>query len=452
MSHNILLVDNELKIVKHIIDNTDWIISVLITEKKDEYLQNNRIRQIYTFNDFRGNTDLSMFEYADLEKLWKAQLKVENCYNRFSTDYQMGKWFYYKGYALIKQIFETNQFDFIIIKGLNHGYPWDRLLSEYATQKKIHSYNIETMLNNTRIVYDNLEEKILEVNRKKTYLKDTVFYKEELHPKNKFGNSIWEKIYNITYHRFGALGLDIIKCIRYKDVGTDVWNVNTLERIIYFNKIKKVKKYYEKICRPLNIQEKYIYFSLHLEPEAVVAGRCEMDSQIVAIQMISNHLPKGWKLIIKEHPLQFKVNTYLYYSFLLGTYRFKSKLFYKTISEMNNVMFLDMNTDVKKVIKNAQAIATMNGTVLAESILLGKPILIFGVNRTIYKYCNGVYIIDSDKECKDAITKILDGKKSEYNNYAEVCKKYLIDFSKEELGFKKAIDIIQEKVEKQEIV
>lgn len=446
MAYGILLVDNELKIVDHIINSTDWIISVLITERKDNYSMNDRVKAVYSFDDFRNNTDLSLFDYSELDKLWKAQLKVENCYNRFSTDFQMGKWFYYKGYTLIKQIFSMYEFDFIIIKGLNHGYPWDRLLSEYAILKKIHSYNIEFMLNNTRIVYDNLDDKMLPANEKKACLEDLVFYKEEVHPRDRFGSGIWGKIYDFTYKKFGALGLDVIKCIRYKNIGINVWNVSTIERISYFKEVKKVKKYYGKISGPLNKKEKYIYFSLHLEPEAVVAGRCDMDSQIVAIQMIANHLPEGWKVVVKEHPLQFKVNTMVYYSFLLGTYKFKSRLFYKTLHEMKNVMLLDFETDVKEIIYNCQAVATMNGTVTAETILSNKPVLVFGEERTIYKYCNGIYKIHSDFDCENAIMNIREGKKVVYDNYDEICDKYLIDFSNEDIGFERAVQVIKEEI------
>ncbi len=445
MPHRILLVDNQLKIVENIMKNTDWSISVLITERADQCKLNDRIGKVYSFDDFRNNTDMTYFDYSELDKLWKAQLKVENCYSRFSTDFQMGKWFYYRGYALIRQIFSVYEFDFIIIKGLNHGYPWDRLLSEYATMKHIHSYNIGSMLNNTRIVYDNLDEKILQITEKND-LKDTVFYKGELHPKKRLGSGVWGRIYDFTYKKFGALGLDIVKCIRYKNVGTDVWNVNTIDRIRYFKEVKKIKKYYEKVSEPLDKKEKYIYFSLHFEPEAVVAGRCDMDSQIVAIQMISNHLPEGWKLVIKEHPLQFQVNTLLHYSFVLGTYKFKSQLFYKTLCEMKNVKLLDLGTDIKEIINNSQATASLNGTVVSESVLLNKPVLVFGAERTIYKYCDGVYKIHSDAECREAIMKIRDGKKSVYRNYKSLCDKYLIDFSDEDLGFNKAVQAIKNEV------
>ena len=59
------------------------------------------------------------FDYTDLKYLWKAQLKMENTYNRFCSDFQMGKWNYYRSYALVRKIFTTHRIDFVIVNGEN---------------------------------------------------------------------------------------------------------------------------------------------------------------------------------------------------------------------------------------------------------------------------------------------------------------------------------------------
>ena len=90
---HIVLVDNELKIIEHVIEETDWIVECLITiNSKNKYSDNPRIKKIYAESDFLNNKCLKGFDYYDLNHLWHAQLRMENCFNRFLADYQIAKW------------------------------------------------------------------------------------------------------------------------------------------------------------------------------------------------------------------------------------------------------------------------------------------------------------------------------------------------------------------------
>ena len=443
------MVDNELKIIGHILKDTDWIIEVLVTgEKADAYKNNQRIKSIYNEDDFWNNRDLQGFDYGDLELLWKSQLKGENCFNRFLEDYQIGKWNYYRGYALVKQIFSSKSIDFVIVKGHNHGYAWDRTITEYALMKGIKSYNIEVMLNGTRIVYNNLDKTLLEVEESELNLDNSVFYHEDLDYENHRVTGIWNGIYTIIYKLFGALGLDIIKCTRYGNLGLDKKGVSILERIKKYHLISRTRRLFSHLAVELDITKKYICFALHFEPEAVVAGRADMDSQIVAIQMIANNLPDGWIIYVKEHPLQFKLNKFGMYGYLYGASVFKTERFYKEISQIEKVQLLNLETDNKVMLEHCQAVATMSGTVAAEAVNCHKPALIFSAERTIYRYVEGLYKISSNDDCKKAIQDIKNNKIINYYDYPEVCKKYLIDFTDETIGYRKAIKSILRDVEK----
>lgn len=443
MKKRVLLVDNELRIIPHILKDTDWIIEVLVTEKKDNmYTNHQRVGLIYEEDDFWNNRNMQGFDYEDLEFLWKSQLKGENCFNRFLEDFQIGKWNYYRGYALVKQIFSSRQIDLVIVKGHNHGYAWDRTITEYASMVGIHSYNIEIMLNGTRIVYNNLNKQLVEVEKHKLDLNNSVFYHEELDISNNMSKGVWGKIYKVSYNLFGALGLDIIKCIRYGNLGTDKKGVSVIERAKKLYQVKKTKNYFSRLAVPLDITRKYVCFALHLEPEAVIAGRADMDSQIVAIQMLANCLPKGWVLYVKEHPLQFMLNHANMYGYLYGASVFKTKRFYKEINQIDNVKLLKLNTDNKEMLEHCQAVATMSGTVAAEAVTYHKPALVFSAERTIYNYVEGFYKISSDDECKKAMQDIENNKIVNYEDYLEVCKKYLINFTDESLGYKVAVKTI----------
>lgn len=373
---------------------------------------------------------------------------MENCFNRFLADYQIAKWNFYRGYALVKRIFNSKKIDLVIVKGFNHGYAWDRLLTDFATYKKINNYNVEDMLYNTRTVYNNYKQSLVEVNNDyKLDIKASLFYKEEYDGK-RFGTDIWSWIYKLGYHFFGSLGVDAIKCIRYKDLGEDRMGVTILERIAQYKKIVKMKKFASAVSEKLDVQRKYICYMLHFEPEATVAGRSLMDSQIVAINMIASNLPKDWILYVKEHPSQYMVNRTNFYNYLYGVAVFKTKRFYKEISSIKNVRLLRSDISNKLVIQNCQAMATLSGTVAAEAVTFGKPVMVFSPERTIYSLSKGFYKIYSFEDCREAVKKIIGHEAIDYSDFNDVCQKYLIDFSDEKYGFKKAVESIKHDIMK----
>ena len=448
MSKKIILVDNELKLINHVLNDTDWIIEVLITINKDnQYVENDRVISIYSEEEFWNNRDLEYFDYTDLKYLWKAQLKMENTYNRFCSDFQMGKWNYYRSYALVRKIFTTHRIDFVIVKGLNHGYGWDRMITEYATFLDIASYNIEGSLYKKRIIYDNKNKKLLERQHNNVNVNEVVFYPQEVDQEVTFGKTFWERVYKFFYNHFGSLGLDFIKCVRYKNNGKDRFGNTIKDRFKMLKKIKKTKKYYDQISAEIDTTQKYICYALHYEPEASVAGRADiMDSQLVVIQMLANNLPEGWVLYVKEHTIQYWINYSKRYFNLHGLSVFKTKRMYEEISKMKNVKLLKSDSDNRLIIENCQAIATMSGTIGIEAATYKKPVLIFAAERAIYKHMNGYYKISSNEECKNAIKEILEGKECVYDNYTEICNRYLIDFSNEVCGYWNAVQIINSEI------
>lgn len=451
MPKRILLVDNELKIVEHILKETDWIIEVLITiEKNNRYRRNARIKKIYSETDFFINADLRGLNFAELELFWHAQLKVENGYNRGLVDYQMGKWNYYRGYVLTKRIYDEHAIDAVIVKGHNHGYVYDRLIMEMATQRGITSYNIMVLLNSTRSVYNNIKKELVKVGSvNQIDLKKSLFYRVPQNNETTYDKSIWNNIYEIAYKMGGLLGIETVRCIRNHNLGENIYGVTVLEKIKQYIKIKNAQNYLKTIAVDLDIRKKYICYAMHLEPEAAVSGMAEMDSQIVVIQMLASCLPPGWKLYVKEHPHQFDVNTKsLLYGNLYGAGALKTKRFYEEINKIKNVSFLKKETDMKKIITNCQAMATMTGTIAAETATYGKPVLVFAPERTLYKMAKGFYNITSYDECKNAIGKIMNREQVCYDDFEEVCNKYLIDFSNESSGYQRAVEVIKADIDK----
>lgn len=449
MNRKVLLVDNELKIIGHILKDTDWTIQVLITQQKNiSYKNNARVKKIYTHSDFLINSDLSNFKYEDFYSFWHAQLKVENCFNRRMVDYQLGKWSYYRGFALVKKIFEEQEIDFVIVKGLNHGWVYDRLITDMASQKGINNYNVGAALWNTRTVYNNLTNKLVPINIVNNIdIEKSLFY--EL-PKNNRINAtkgFRGKIYKLSYKFFGTLGINLVKHVENFSLGKAKPEITVWSQIEKYLKLKKAKKYLDSIAVDLNINKNYICYAMHLEPEAAVAGMAEIDSQIAIIQMLASNLPQGWRLYVKEHPHQFLVNkSDELDGFIYSAGVFKTKRFYEEISKIKRVFFLKRETNMKNVIKNCRAMATMTGTIAAEVVSYRKPVMVFAPDRTIYKLSRGFYNISSYDDCKNAIEKIVQQKEVSYDDFNEICTKYLIDFSDEFVGYKKAVKVIEEDI------
>ena len=446
MAKKILLVDNELKIIEHILQNTDWIIEVLITINKNVlYKRNARVKKIYTESDFWNNLDLKNFNFEDLYYFWHAQLKIENCFNRNLVDYQLGKWSYYRGFALVKRIFEEHEIDLVIVKGPNHGWIYDRLITDMASQKGINNYNVEVTLQYTRSIYNNLTNKLVPVHSSDSIdIEKARFY--QLPKDNRIDSYKGFKgfMYKWTYKFFGELGVDLLDNIRNMDFSKDMFGRNIFTRIEKYMKLKYAKKYLDSIAVDLNTNKNYICYAIHLEPEAAVVGMAEMDSQIAVIQMLASSLPQGWTLYVKEHPHQFRLNkNESVYGYIYASGVFKTKYFYNEINKIKRVSFLKTETNSKKIIENCCAMATMTGTVAAECVSYNKPVLVFAPNRTVYNLSKGFYNISSYEDCKKAMEKIAMKEPVNYDDFEDICNKYLIDFTDETIGFKQSVKAIE---------
>lgn len=443
---NILLVDCELKYIDSVLNYTDITISVLITMKYNDvsrYEKNPRVKKIIFDKNFDNNDDLEYFEYNDIQKFSSAQLKSEYYFKRKFLDYQYEKYSYYRGLALVKKIFVENVIDAVIICNLNHGLVFDSLIVEMSNLLEIPNFNIGPMIYEKLIIYDNLHSKILEVNSSSMDYNNSLFYKINFDDDKFLWNSksIFKNTIRKLFYKFGGwLGLEFLWCVRRCDLGTDDYGINYIDRLSNYLKLKILKWKLDRNSSVFNKNINYIFFALHLEPEATISDRAIMDSQIIAIKMLANSLPEGWKIYVKEHPHQFQCNTVFLNLFLYNSIIFKSKKFYNEIRKLKNVEFIKTSESSEELIKYSKAVATMSGTVILEAAKLNKPVMIFSAARTIYNDISGFYKITSYKDCEKAVNDILKRKYINYSDIDKICSKYLIEDNKN--GYNKAINII----------
>ncbi|MBL4669218.1 MAG: hypothetical protein JKY30_08150, partial [Flavobacteriales bacterium] len=122
---------------------------------------------------------------------------------------------------------------------------------------------------------------------------------------------------------------------------------------------KKLYSWFVKEIKKEELKGKdFVVFTLHKQPEASVdnTGRYYED-QLVVIKNIWRILPEDMLLIVKEH------------SNAIGD---RPLSFYRTISKMHNVKFIQYNEDSYTLIEMSKAVFTISGTIAYEAALMGK--------------------------------------------------------------------------------
>lgn len=127
----------------------------------------------------------------------------------------------------------------------------------------------------------------------------------------------------------------------------------------YVNNLKKT------ISINFSFNQKFVYFPLHLQPELTTCPLAGIyNDQLLAIERLSQIIPKDWYIYVKENPKQTEFQ--------------RPASFFKRLKLINNVILVPASVDTYDLIQNAQFVATPTGTAAYESITGGKPAMIFG--------------------------------------------------------------------------
>jgi hypothetical protein len=121
---------------------------------------------------------------------------------------------------------------------------------------------------------------------------------------------------------------------------------------------------FRRIYDDANYGGKYIIYPMHFRPEATTSVQAwPFLDEINVIRNLSFSLPHNYVLLVKPHPNS------------VGSESFQ---FYNKIKNIPRVKLINHKTDVINLIKNSCGVATLSGTMGFESLMLKKPILIFG--------------------------------------------------------------------------
>jgi hypothetical protein len=160
-----------------------------------------------------------------------------------------------------------------------------------------------------------------------------------------------------------------------------------------------VKRYYDSLAKAPDLTKPYIYVTLHAQPErATNPNGGVFDEQDVMIGLLASVLPKGWRIYVKEHPSQF-------FPILPDNGRWTTT--YDAMLAHPGVSFVPRHTSSFDLIDRAQAVASVTGTACWEAVARGIPALSFG--ESWYKGCEGVHIVRTAQDCRQALKRIMAG-------------------------------------------
>jgi len=185
-------------------------------------------------------------------------------------------------------------------------------------------------------------------------------------------------------------------------------------------KRKKLFAHYNRLAKGVDMTLPYVFVALQCEPERQTCPTGGVfGHQYIMIDLLSKLLPDGWKLYVKEHVSQFKDYQ--------AAERSKTLDFYDRIAAKHNVELVPLSYTSFELIDHAKASATVSGTVGWESVVRGKPALLFG--HSWYRDCKGVFVSHTVEQCRDAIRKIQNGFQVDRNEllcFAKVVENYAV--------------------------
>jgi len=194
-----------------------------------------------------------------------------------------------------------------------------------------------------------------------------------------------------------------------------------LERLRAQLKKQTLARQYASMCHRPDLAQPYIYIPLHYQPENTTCPNGDYyDDQLLMIQLLSDTLPGGWSLYVKEYPNQF--------DYKLKGERSRDVQYYNDLADIPNVSLCPLEMNTFELIDASRGVATVTGSAGWESVCRLKPTLIFG--NAWYESCDGVLRIRSSQDSKVALQGIQEGmtvdlKKVMY--FAYVFEKYCIN-------------------------
>ena len=364
-----------------------------VTPRQEKIIKNNNIEVIKGWHDFTSmihkdfNTDI----LSD-PKLEKKAFNTIKSFYRFSDnqDFFYNETVYYELINYWVHFFKKNKISLVLC-----GHPTlyetvtkfvaEEVFDIKIVQRKAFSYNPE---NQSYLFY--LYDRKINVSIPMKFDKSI-----------KIKSILFPNYSKQKYRGYPKLVKELIRNILN-------FNISNLFLILsnLFN-FFRIKKFSKKIFTTPDLNNNFIYYPLHFDPESSTMPNEEIiANQGLNIKKLAVNLPKGWVLYVKVHPHQFnfKFNfwPWEFYGNVLRYYFSIKHL--KYINQIPNVILINNSISQNDLIKKSKSVASISGTVLLEASFYKKPILVFG--RNLYLQFSNSYYIESKSQIKKAIKEI----------------------------------------------
>jgi len=171
------------------------------------------------------------------------------------------------------------------------------------------------------------------------------------------------------------------------DSGSGLQLVRRLSRL---RNVRRSREDERRVVSQLPLPKRFVYFPLHFQPEATTSakGRHFVELYEVALS-ISNNLPDGVHLVIKEHPHQ-------YQKLLPRPPGFMNKL-----AKIPKTFIVDSSWNSTDLRRKCLGVVTVSGTNGFELLASGKRVIAFG--GAPWREAPGVHTVASQREVHEAL-------------------------------------------------
>lgn len=209
---------------------------------------------------------------------------------------------------------------------------------------------------------------------------------------------------------------------RYSNFGRSKYKIFQKKISRYFNRKFRRSFIENNLTKEIPTDQNFVYFPLHYEPERVLLATAPFyDNQLAVVTSIAKSIPVGYRLFVKEHPMQ-------------GTIGWRDLSFYKYILNLPNVTFLHPSIGHDKILPNCSLVVTIAGTTGLEAAFHNKPTILF--SDQIYSKLPFVYRISKLEELPNAIKKYLnkDVDYEQLGNLIEMLEENSVKFELDMVG------------------
>ncbi|MCB1531194.1 MAG: hypothetical protein H6853_00235 [Rhodospirillales bacterium] len=163
----------------------------------------------------------------------------------------------------------------------------------------------------------------------------------------------------------------------------------------------RLKSYYESHTGNIDLEQPYVYFPMHLQPEMTTQPEAGIyEDHYLVLEQILAALPEGWKIYVKENPRQYDTSI-----------NAVSAMHFRDIQDLKDLLdaspaihFVPQSVSTPDLIQNAQAVVTQTGTVGWECLTSGKPCIAFA--RPWYSGCRSCLRVNNAEDLRAAFQQV----------------------------------------------